>query len=444
MKKRAIRALIALSMVVALCMFFSGTIKTLTTAKVKIVVPKNGRLEEKIALKGELTFPETCDIKPYLENGESLIITRVVTTKGQRVTKGDPLFEAEVANYESLRAELNTEYETAQKAYLDLERKNSNIHLRRSEENWIEAYDTLAECGQVLMQAQLDLQVKADLAGISLVDGQLPKGTEDAALSEAEQKAKDAHKAQQAAQSKFDEANRLGINDEVVEYISQNRSLTARMEKTQAALTRLEVLRQQIAVIAAPHDGDMVAVNVKVGDPYNGTTALATMSAEAQCPVLRADVDELERVIETETEVEVARGNGKNLEKLVTATGMNSVGKAIIDVTLDDMDVTALGGCATLLEKQADMTIAYKATVSTTLLPSAAVRGTGNDRYVYLINEEWSNVGKTVLKTEKLKVRVLAENDTTASVEEDLSNSRVAYMEDRAISEGSEVMAYGQ
>ena len=172
MKKRAIRALIALSMVVALCMFFSGTIKTLTTAKVKIVVPKNGRLEEKIALKGELTFPETCDIKPYLENGESLIITRVVTTKGQRVTKGDPLFEAEVANYESLRAELNTEYETAQKAYLDLERKNSNIHLRRSEENWIEAYDTLAECGQVLMQAQLDLQVKADLAGISIVDGQ--------------------------------------------------------------------------------------------------------------------------------------------------------------------------------------------------------------------------------------------------------------------------------
>ena len=72
------------------------------------------------------------------------------------------------------------------------------------------------------------------------------------------------------------------------------------------------------------------------------------------------------------------------------------------------------------------------------------MRGTGNDRYVYLINEEWSNVGKTVLKTEKLKVRVLAENDTTASVEEDLSNSRVAYMEDRAISEGSEVMAYGQ
>ena len=98
MKKRAIRALIALSMVVALCMFFSGTLKTLTTANVKIVVPKNGRLEEKIALKGELTFPETCDIKPYLENGESLIITRVVTTKGQRVTKGDPLFEAEVAN----------------------------------------------------------------------------------------------------------------------------------------------------------------------------------------------------------------------------------------------------------------------------------------------------------------------------------------------------------
>jgi len=45
---------------------------------------------------------------------------------------------------------------------------------------------------------------------------------------------------------------------------------------------------------------------------------------------------------------------------------------------------------------------------------------------------------------QKLPVTVLAEYGDTASVENELGNSRVAYMEDRAISEGSEVMVYGQ
>lgn len=90
------------------------------------------------------------------------------------------------------------------------------------------------------------------------------------------------------------------------------------------------------------------------------------------------------------------------------------------------------------------MSISYKATASTTLLPSAAVRGVGSNRYVYLINEEWSNTSRTILRVEKLEVKVLAEFGDTVSIENELGNSRIAYMEDRAILEGSEVMVYGQ
>ena len=52
MKKFAIKGLVALAAVVALSMFFSGTIKTISTAKVKLVTAKQGKLEEEIKLSG--------------------------------------------------------------------------------------------------------------------------------------------------------------------------------------------------------------------------------------------------------------------------------------------------------------------------------------------------------------------------------------------------------
>ena len=39
----AIKGLVTLAAVVALCMFFSGTIKTISTAKVKLVTAKQGK-----------------------------------------------------------------------------------------------------------------------------------------------------------------------------------------------------------------------------------------------------------------------------------------------------------------------------------------------------------------------------------------------------------------
>ena len=53
MKKMAIKGLVTLAAVVALCMFFSGTIKTISTAKVKLVTAKQGKLEEEILAAGK-------------------------------------------------------------------------------------------------------------------------------------------------------------------------------------------------------------------------------------------------------------------------------------------------------------------------------------------------------------------------------------------------------
>ena len=120
MKKMAIKGLVTLAAVVALCMFFSGTIKTISTAKVKLVTAKQGKLEEEIKLSGNLTFPETEDVKLALASDQSVTIKRVRVAKGRRVAAGDVLFEAEVSGYDKEMESLRGEYDAAQKELMDL------------------------------------------------------------------------------------------------------------------------------------------------------------------------------------------------------------------------------------------------------------------------------------------------------------------------------------
>lgn len=113
MKKFAIKGLVALAAVVALSMFFSGTIKTISTAKVKLVTAKQGKLEEEIKLSGQLTFPEKEDVKLELSSDQSVTIKRVRVAKGRRISAGDVLFEAEVSGYDKEMESLRGDYDAA-------------------------------------------------------------------------------------------------------------------------------------------------------------------------------------------------------------------------------------------------------------------------------------------------------------------------------------------
>ena len=174
MKKMAIKGLVALAAVVALCMFFSGTIKTISTAKVRLVTAKQGKLEEEIKLSGNLTFPQTEEVKLALASDQSVTIKRVRVAKGRKVAAGDVLFEAEVSGYDKEMESLRSDYEAAQKELMELERKNGDVRLKRTEEIWVEAYDALAQSKDDLMNAQTQLEVAAKLAGVTLTDDRLP------------------------------------------------------------------------------------------------------------------------------------------------------------------------------------------------------------------------------------------------------------------------------
>ena len=226
MKKFAIKGLVALAAVVALCMFFSGTIKTISTAKVKLVTAKQGKLEEEIKLSGQLTFPEKEDVKLELSSDQSVTIKRVRVAKGRRISAGDVLFEAEVSGYDKEMESLRSDYDASQKKLLELERKNGDLRLKRTEEIWIESYDNLAKSKDELAQAQTNLEVAAKLAGVKLIDGGLPESAADnQQLLDLYQAVIDAQTAQAEAQKKFNNANRLGISEDVLSYITESREL---------------------------------------------------------------------------------------------------------------------------------------------------------------------------------------------------------------------------
>ncbi|MBR2310333.1 MAG: hypothetical protein IKA47_07355, partial [Oscillospiraceae bacterium] len=77
MKTKVLKGFAALLALLIVCFFFSGTIRTLTTAKVMLVTPRQRRLTENISLTGMLHFSETEDITLALPDGTALTVTKV-------------------------------------------------------------------------------------------------------------------------------------------------------------------------------------------------------------------------------------------------------------------------------------------------------------------------------------------------------------------------------
>ena len=445
MKRFAIKGLAALAAVVALCMFFSGTMKTLSTAKVKIVTAKSGKLEERLSLEGTLVFPETEEIGVSgLSAGQSVTVRRVRVAKGRRVKAGDVLLEGEVEGLEAKLDELTKTCEDAQKELLELERKNGEMRLKRTEELWIEAYDALAAAKAAQLEAQTALVVAARMAGVELVGGRLSEGVKEEELLACQQAADDADVAAAQALRSFQSANRLGISEDVVTAITKTRELEAKISDAQAEIAELTVLRERAREVVAPHDGTIVEVSVKAGDSMGEQTVAVVMSADKSRGVLRVQTDSTDRRIEKGTQTEAGNDGGKTVTKKVTDTGVTEEGKPYVDIELSDKDITSLGGAASLMSTPVKVTVSYRASSSTTLLPVSAVRGTGEQRYVYVISDTQNALGEQTLKVTKQDVKVLAEVGGTASLETDLSRQRIAYMEDRPIEDGSEVMLYAK
>ena len=93
LKKFAIRGIVILAICVALCMFFSGTVRTITTPKVRLTAAKRGKLEERLELSCKPAFPNVDEIRFPLTYDMTLTIVKVNTREGYTVEAGDVVIE---------------------------------------------------------------------------------------------------------------------------------------------------------------------------------------------------------------------------------------------------------------------------------------------------------------------------------------------------------------
>lgn len=426
MKAKALKGFAALMVLLVVCFFFSGTVRTLTTAKVMLTYPQQGRLKETLNLTGTLRFSATEDVTVSLPEGVALTITQVNVAPGMAVSAGDVLFETVFTGVDALIAAEEAAYANAQEELLTLERQNSQLRMQRTDESWLAAYDALVDAYNAQHDAEVALQVAAKLQ-IGTADAQ-------SAYDEAAQ-------AVASAEKTMEKLNRTGIAEDVYAYTMGKRDIQARMDEATANIVSLRTLEQSTRQITAPHDGYVVAVNLSAGQSWDGQAAL-TLSADGAEMLLRADTSDLNRSISEGANVTVSGRFGTSVKTTVTKTGYDSHGEPYAEVGLSAREAITLDTIAHLMSQGASTQITYTAAQTSYLLPAAALRGSEGNYSVYTVTKSQNAFGQTVLTVAEQKVTLLDEGGSMVSIDGMYDNVQVAYMEDRAISPGSEVMAY--
>lgn len=448
MKKFALKGMLILCIVIALCMFFSRTVQTITTPKIQRISATKGKLEQKISLSGSIYFPKEEEVKIAAAKQLNITVEEVMVRPGYYVNAGDAIFTAYAPGYEEKYAELKTKYDDKVQEYAQ-ELADNLRTLQTSGQN--DLYNDMMTKIGLYYDARYRLVQLSEIEEYSLPEDEslwleITDGSEQLnALSLALKEAAEAKDAAVLALTNVYKGNSnvYRIGDSAFDYIKKKEKLEKEIDALAEELMALETLSASLASVTAPHAGYITAVNVKNGDSYDGTQAAYAITPEDGLPVLRADISNVDKTLreglkvvltKTDTETEVA--------SLETA----SDGKKYALIALSSQVIKSAGGLSHLVaEESIPLTITYKAQKSTTLLPASAVRSDGSGQYyVYVVQQNYGrgllgNSGYTLTKT---SVTVLETSDQIVSLQDDLSYREIADREDRALSDGQAVMDY--
>lgn len=441
LRKFAIRGLVGVAICVALCMFFSGTIESITTPKVKLVKASRGKLVQNVELDAVVVYPETKAVRMELPAGQTLTISRVNVRAGYQVKAGDVIVEAAVTGYDAAMEQAQAAYDAALDELMSIKRKYGSITLRRSEQSYADAYAALREEIRNVNRAETEMNLILRASGLDYVQEGYP-----ADAGEDVRHAMDAYRSTQekmdAAQRTFDEVSRRGIDENIWNYISESQAVQEKLDGCAGIIVELEERNRAASAICAEHDGYIASVTAQAGMLYDGSTELFSITLPESAPVLRADLSGVEQSVKEGMKVEFPSSRRGDLKTKVFAIGYTETGAKYADVAITEDMISASGSLYSMTQGSQRLNLEFKAGESTCLLPASAVRGSGEDRYVYTVTESSSGFGKLKKTVSKTDVTVIAEADGTASIEEDVSWYSIAYMEDRPLSEGSAVMEY--
>lgn len=410
MRRMAGKGLAAIITVLLLCIFFSGTVKTLVTPKVKLVGVTTGRLRDTIPGIGKLLFSQTKEISPAAD--AALTVDHVYVIPGQPVKRGDALFSVSATDYDEHILTLTAEHRQIREQ--QLKHEANAVKLSRSDEKWFQAYLQLLDAQDALLTAQLD-------------------GAKDLAAFQ-----QNVHSAQQA----FDEACRIGVSDAGYAWQMEELRLQHQLDALTAQLASLQQAAG-IGTIHAPYDGYVVEVNIRTGDPYDAHQPALVISGKSTAYLLRVDVSESERPVTTGMSATIKTPFSETIRSEVVATGVDPQGAAYADISIEETHIFSLQGAAALMTSGVPVSIQYTADVSTAQLPISAIRTDGNGTYVYTVATDENIFGSQVLRLTRQPVTVLDASDDMASIDSIPINAQIATMENRALAEGMEVIAYG-
>ncbi len=452
LKRFALRGLIILAVVVALCMFFARTVQTITTPKVRMYSPTKGRLEQSYKLTAEVYFPETEEVTVTEAKKTTVTVNKVYVKAGSYVSKGNTIFTTTVGSYEEDLQKLQESYDGKATELLELDITNRKLS-KESRQN--ELYAEMVEKQSDLSKRTYEARKLAMQSGITLGSDVTAWKKQLAAVKDVPQEVTDAVNKAIAAKSTYDEAStafyatyedkKLKVSSDTFDYIKKRNTLQEEMNDLSDQMIELDSRVSALATITAPHDGWIVSVDVAAGDSYDGAKAAYTMTVEDSTPLLKASLSGVDRTISDGTKVTLGDSDSGTEKTTVQGTRTETNGSKYLLIDLPE-SMQEPGNSAirkALNDGGVQATITYRAKESTTLLPASAVRSDGSSYYVFVVQE--SNGGfltSNGMKAVKTTVNVIEKNDKQYAVQEDFSYQIIAYQEDRALSDGMSVMEY--
>lgn len=404
LKKFALRGLIALAVTVALCMFFSRTVQTITTPKVQVITAEKGRFEEKLTYTAQVYFAQTETI--IVDNPYGMVAEQIHVQPGAYVDAGDAIFTLILPGYWEQKAALQAEYSALSTELMELDATHYGMP---QESPLTDLYADMAAAN-----AALDEAVYADRLSA------LQNGT---TLSEKVQAAQTAYDKARAAYHAYVVEN--PESEAILAYVNARDKLVADLEALTAQMLALDLAMLQNQTISAPRSGYIAAIDA-------GSLAY-TITAEGCEPVLRCLAPG--RSIAEGTRADIVTDLYGT--KRSTVAGMTG---SFLHITIPEGLTDAL---PTLMEFGAQVNITNRAKQATTLLPISALRGSGEDTYVYQVKYTYGGMlASKSLMVVKVPVTVIERSSTTVSIAEDLEGDNLAVREDRLLTDGQTVMLY--
>ena len=302
LKRFAMKGLIVLAVVVALCMFFARTVQTITTPKVQIVTGSTGRFEQEMKFQATVEFPEKEEIILEDATKSNIVIEKVYVQPGHWVAAGETIFTAHLPGYEEDMKKLQEDYQTKSQELLDLDIANRKLS-KESKQN--ELYDELLDSQDKLAELTYQTRFAAMQAGINLTGDPSEWNKQLAALkdvpaeiAQAVDKTVAAKGAVEAARTAFFEVyenRKLRVSDDVFKYIKDRNTALEALNDLQEQMVALDSRNATLSKVTAPRDGYIVSVDVAEGDTYDGTKLAYAISGEGTSPVLKATLNDNKR-----------------------------------------------------------------------------------------------------------------------------------------------------